>query len=432
MILSEIYEETRKEYSILPKQYKNRKKMYETVLRELKEKIAIIQSSHKRDAKLRIAYVDARLKSLPSLIRKAVRNRIPAEKVFDSIYDIVGIRIVINNLRDLESLIDEIQKLPGLNILSREEHADPAGYRAIHLKASYLLDKGGDTKYEIVFEMQIRSLLQDAWATLSHHDIYKNKGDLSKLAETISRNLSGILGHLDNMANDFRTEMESKVEPPNDLSESAALDRESIAFLYYEMFGTTPEEYEVQYLSRRVEEYGVATVGDARKGLKKEVLNNLRKIHDKRFAGITISNSDQFEFGLLYAVQGRSAYVEYKKRIEEDLAEVEAIARREILSAMPESFEEFVEELRRDNLSGGVWDAIWELGGGGHCLRCGTEILMPEKAAEAVLDYYGERSADVDLVSLFMNPGGVDAPEMESVDFDEVCSYCGWQMSKDD
>jgi hypothetical protein len=92
-----------------------------------------------------------------------------------------------------------------------------------------------------------------------------------------------------------------------------------------------------------------------------------------------------------------------------------------------DTLEEFVEMLQSDSFPS---DAIAELGGIHNCFRCGTDILIPKYAAEAVLEYYGNPDVDVDLESLFERTTG--EPEVESVDYSGACQYCGYQMSKDD
>ena len=96
---------------------------------------------------------------------------------------------------------------------------------------------------------------------------------------------------------------------------------------------------------------------------------------------------------------------------------------------MPETLDEFVEMLEEGSVP--VW-ALKELGGIQSCYRCGADILRPEQAAEAVLDYYGNPDVDLDLESLFEQTNGIDVPEVESVDYSGACQYCGYQMSKDD
>jgi len=96
---------------------------------------------------------------------------------------------------------------------------------------------------------------------------------------------------------------------------------------------------------------------------------------------------------------------------------------------MPDTLEEFAEMLETGSVPVG---ALKELGGIQSCYRCGTDILRPKQAAEAVLDYYGNPDAEFDLESLFEQADGIDVPEVESVDYSGVCQYCGHQMSKDD
>lgn len=109
--------------------------------------------------------------------------------------------------------------------------------------------------------------------------------------------------------------------------DDAILDRDGISFLYFKLFGEPPEEYEVQYLARIVDEYGVKTVGEARKGLTQDILDNIEKIYNKRFSSLPVDNVEQFRYGLLYALQGKSAYKEYRKQIEQEWAEIEATGR---------------------------------------------------------------------------------------------------------
>ena len=93
---------------------------------------------------------------------------------------------------------------------------------------------------------------------------------------------------------------------------------------------------------------------------------------------------------------------------------------------MPETIDEFIRMLESGHVP---LEALRELGGVEDCFRCGSEILRPDIAAVAVLDFYGNPDIEMDLETLFIN---TDAPECESVDFNGACQYCGHQMLKDD
>jgi hypothetical protein len=110
-----------------------------------------------------------------------------------------------------------------------------------------------------------------------------------------------------------------------------------------------------------------------------------------------------------------------QSRIQDEWDEIVATARAEVLLEMPDTMEEFAEILEAGSVS--VW-ALKELGGIQSCYRCGTSILRPEQAAEAVLDYYGNPDSELDLVSLFLQADrGVDVPEVESVNSNGLCWY---------
>lgn len=115
-----------------------------------------------------------------------------------------------------------------------------------------------------------------------------------------------------------------------------------------------------------------------------------------------------------------------KQKLQSEWDEIVATARGEVLSEMPATIDEFIEMLESGHVP---LEALREMGGVEDCFRCGTEILRPDIAADAVLKYYGNPDIEVDLEELFVS---TDVPECESVDFSGACQYCGYQMSKDD
>ena len=162
---------------ILKKSYNKRISLYRKALSNTQIIVEEIKIKHQKKATLRIAYIDARIKSLSSVINKAVTNDIKADDIFGKIADIAGMRIVVNNLTDINPLIKEIKKDGRLKILEKERHSGQKPYRAVHLKVILKVSyKHGE--HEVPIEIQIRTLLQDAWAILTHHDQYKNQASL--------------------------------------------------------------------------------------------------------------------------------------------------------------------------------------------------------------------------------------------------------------
>ena len=425
----ELMKDDFRQYGAFRKAYRERKPIYEKAVKEAKKSIAEIKRRHQRKATLRIAYVDGRVKSDFSIIKKAIDRGIRVEDVFDKIDDIVGLRVVVNNLKDVDPFINELEAHPRFTMLERNEQPGEKPYKAVHLKVIFTFPYN-DQEHSVVCEIQIRTLLQDAWAILTHRDVYKNQADLSSLAQVIADHLSGALDTLDHLADRFRDQIEQEVIPPNDLSDDAPLDKEGIAFLCYELFGEKPQEYEVEYLLKRAAEYGVGSIGDVRKGLDEKVVKRLVKIHDSRFPGIPLG-SDLLEYGMLYAIKGPAAYRDYKAKIESEWEEIEAYGRDEALAGLPDTFDEFVEMLEEGNVP---WEAIKELGGVEECARCSVDILAPDAAAEAILHHYGHPDTSVDLEALMFDiVNDYNCPfEPESVNTSGICPYCDYVMSKDD
>lgn len=407
------------------KEYSKRRALLVEALNEAKKAIAEIRQKHRKRATLRIAYIDGRVKELSSIIRKACDRSLAAGKVWDELGDILGLRIVVNNLCDVEPLVGELATHPAFEVAGRDKKDELGGYRAKHLQARFTFEHEKETQ-SVACEIQVRTLLQDAWAVLTHHDVYRNQASLPGLAQDIPQHLSNSLSTLDDLADKFRVEIEKEVEPPNDLSDDAPLDKQGIAFLYYEVVGEKPQEYEVDILEKRASELGIETVGQAREGLKDEILQRLRQVHDLRFPDLPLG-SDALEYGMLCAATGPAAFVEYDRQVEAEWEEIEAFGRSEIMSELPDTYEEFLDELGQGSVSTA---ALRELGGVQPCDVCGTEVLVPYAASEGIQEHYGVEDREDELLNLLQS--GIVGPEIESVHVSGLCQWCGHMASKDD
>ncbi|HWJ96715.1 MAG TPA: RelA/SpoT domain-containing protein, partial [Acidimicrobiales bacterium] len=99
--------------------------------------------------------------------------------------DLVGVRIVCNNLSDIQRVKEIIGSLPefdpdsltGLAIEGESERfyldaPKPSGYRAYHINLVTVVP-GSDHVHPMRAELQVRTLLQDGWGELTHEDTYK-------------------------------------------------------------------------------------------------------------------------------------------------------------------------------------------------------------------------------------------------------------------
>jgi ppGpp synthetase/RelA/SpoT-type nucleotidyltranferase len=90
--------------------YNNRVETLRSELSQLKELLSLRLQQLKRTEGTRARVVDARVKRPAKIWKKAVKYNYSASKALNKIVDVLGIRIVCNNLSDTESVIKMIKK----------------------------------------------------------------------------------------------------------------------------------------------------------------------------------------------------------------------------------------------------------------------------------------------------------------------------------
>lgn len=138
---------------------------------------------------------EPRIKEDSEISRKIERRKISPEEVYDKIEDLVGVRVVCLNLAHIYHVAHFILSNPKLEILDVKDYIKQQqdnGYRSLHLILSIpVYKKGKEIPYKV--EIQIRTMVEDMWATLSHRDQYKDREvdeDFRKLMVTISNILN--------------------------------------------------------------------------------------------------------------------------------------------------------------------------------------------------------------------------------------------------
>lgn len=110
------------------------------------------------------ALVVQRLKRVSSIIGKLGRQN---GMSLSRMEDIAGCRAVVNKVREVRLLQDNLKKSRTKHILHRERdyilNPKDSGYRSVHLVFKY---NGGKEKYHgLYIELQLRSKIQHSWAT---------------------------------------------------------------------------------------------------------------------------------------------------------------------------------------------------------------------------------------------------------------------------
>lgn len=160
--------------------------------------------------------ISSRVKARESLLEKIERKN--GYQSLDSITDIVGVRIVTYYDDYVEKIIDVISQnfvIDNENSVNKSDLLDSNefGYKSSHLVVSLSESRLNLTEYSChrgyKAEIQVRSVLQDAWAEVEHGLGYKSAGELpSQFRRKFSR-LAGLFELADEEFIDIRTGIES-------------------------------------------------------------------------------------------------------------------------------------------------------------------------------------------------------------------------------
>lgn len=127
----------------------------------------------------KINKLESRIKSYDSLIEKMKYKgyELTLDNMIGKINDLIGIRIVCNNLNDVYDLVKEFKNDERFKIIKEKDYITypkKSGYTSYHLIFEYNLNTNAFS-IPIKAELQIRTKEMDLWANLSHDLIYKRK-----------------------------------------------------------------------------------------------------------------------------------------------------------------------------------------------------------------------------------------------------------------
>lgn len=154
------------------------------LLEQLLEEVKYILEKCLLEKEIEIQRIEGRVKTIDSLLEKATRCEIA--NPLEGIEDQCGLRIVCLFLGQIDSIAALIRN--NFTILSEDnkiEHLDEHsfGYMAFHFICKLPANCAGpryDAIKQLPFEIQVRTIAMDTWATVSHHIQYKKTLDVPK------------------------------------------------------------------------------------------------------------------------------------------------------------------------------------------------------------------------------------------------------------
>ncbi|MES2238980.1 MAG: hypothetical protein V4497_01845 [Bacteroidota bacterium] len=173
----------------------------ELIYKKLAKKIDNILTEIFNSRNINYHIVNSRSKDIDSF-REKINNE-KYDNPIEQIKDLAGIRIITYVEDEVEivcKLIEEIFNIDKVNSLdkSTELGIDKVGYKSVHFVASLKDDRLKLPEYKIFenrfFEIQVRTILQHAWAEIEHDRNYKFSG---KLPNEINRRFKLLAGSLE-------------------------------------------------------------------------------------------------------------------------------------------------------------------------------------------------------------------------------------------
>jgi len=396
--------------------YNNLVETFQSELSRLKDLLRLRLQQLKRTEGTRARIVDARVKKPAKIWKKAVKYSFPASKALNKIVDVLGIRIVCNNLSDTESVINMIKQEASYihikKIIDMVANPREDGYRAIHLHTTINSFFSND-KRNIPCEIQVRTLAQDMWGRLSRDDLYGNKPPelIAATAKAISKQLSAI----DDMAQQIRNELNKPAEKAQDIKETDPLSSQRLALLFNEKYNDDIWRWSLYDWMSSLEEAEAETIKDVMELIDDDKLRERLDETAENIRGYPLEDSEWIVYSAMVAaeVNTESGIEAVKERIEKEWDEIATIALRE---GLPPTVEDFIDELENviTYRTKDSEDQAEEINSYFSLLGCISEDMYGMKqldticAVEAIVAYYGDDIEDrlTELIDRFVQAYG--------------------------
>ncbi|MBX8529304.1 hypothetical protein K5D32_06510 [Pseudomonas cichorii] len=234
------------------------------------------------EEKIQTSFIGSRAKTLSSFIEKVSRKKYSSP--FDEIKDFAGARIVCLYHQDLElvreliinefDILEEVDKVEELG-------SNRFGYGATHFVVA-LAEKYSGARYDdlrnLNCEIQVRTVVQDAWAIIQHHMIYKKE---SEIPTHILRKLNSLAGLFEVVDDQFQrireqrdsylTWVRSNLAEESDTSKTELNTDSLIEYLKWKFPKLLPDSWDgqVSLVVNCLQQHEYKTLGDIERAFKK-------------------------------------------------------------------------------------------------------------------------------------------------------------------
>jgi ppGpp synthetase/RelA/SpoT-type nucleotidyltranferase len=172
--------------------------------KKLCEEVLYILRTKLKKRNIEYAYVTSRTKTLNSFIEKASRKNY--QNPLEETKDIAGVRIIFlykSNMPLIDKIISSEFKVVKKEDKIKDQDPDRFGYADLQYQVQ-LGQMSSGARYDelrgLKCEIQVRTVLQDAWAIIAHHLVYKKESEVPK---EFRRNLNSLVAIFENADSQF-------------------------------------------------------------------------------------------------------------------------------------------------------------------------------------------------------------------------------------
>ena len=183
---------------------------YELTVQELKLKLEGIRAQYwQKNIHSPIESVRVRVKTVNSILDKSNRMSLKLEEIGEKMHDIAGVRITCQFVEDIYSVVALLKKRTDFDIVYEKDYVTypkENGYRSYHLHGNYNLETIDGTR-KVLFELQIRTMSMNVWATVEHSLSYKYADEMPEKIREKLLSAARAAGSLDGQISEIRSEI---------------------------------------------------------------------------------------------------------------------------------------------------------------------------------------------------------------------------------
>lgn len=141
-----------------------------------------------------VEHMKGRIKEMDSASKKLKKKgyELTPDNLQKHIHDMVGVRIVCTFQDEVNEIVQLIQQSDNFEITEEKDyitHPKESGYQSYHMNVSIPIPYQDDIEY-VDGEIQIRTVMMDAFAAIEHKLQYKNEDQDSDIANYIGNQMS--------------------------------------------------------------------------------------------------------------------------------------------------------------------------------------------------------------------------------------------------